>query len=184
MGQKDDPGFTSPMGKKELDRQTKEECLLEPLRRLEQKNEKLKKTITILEYFFTKVIPKASSRDAIESSLAQDMQIKINHLHKQLKHLELIGLNNSKELQSPTEALGAGSSQEKEVSPTQKTAMVKQKEINKNSTGFIDSLAMDQSPGASSGSNLSLFQDDTEVKCPGAAHLHPWTKFEPKVQAA
>ncbi|TRZ26613.1 hypothetical protein HGM15179_000494 [Zosterops borbonicus] len=51
MGQKYDPGFTSPMSKKELDRLTKEVYLQKPLSRLKEMNENLIKTITILEYF-------------------------------------------------------------------------------------------------------------------------------------
>ncbi|XP_016152001.1 PREDICTED: uncharacterized protein LOC107603396 isoform X2 [Ficedula albicollis] len=147
MGQKEVADFTSPMGKKELDRQTKETavfheykylkhqhvlcsediknlqvCLQEPLRRLEEKNDKLIKE--------KKIILEGRKLIIQQEKILKDMQIKINHLHKQLKHPELIGSKNSKELQIPIEALGVGSSQEREIynclsSPAQKIAMVK-----------------------------------------------------------
>lgn len=149
MGQKDVAGFTSPVGKEELDRQMKEiavfheykflkhqhvlcsedinnlqVCLQEPLRRSEEKNKKLiKEKKTILE---------GQELVIQQEKILKDMKIKLNHLHEQLKLPELIGSKNSKELQIPIEALGAGSSQEREKvdscpsSSTQKTAMVKQ----------------------------------------------------------
>ncbi|XP_064274587.1 uncharacterized protein LOC135299440 isoform X2 [Passer domesticus] len=88
MGQEDVADLTSPTGKKELDRQTKEEKA-----RILEGRELIKKQEKILK----------------------DMQIKINHLHKQLKHPELIeSRKNSKELQIPIKTLGAGSRKKEE----------------------------------------------------------------------
>ncbi|XP_064274612.1 uncharacterized protein LOC135299440 isoform X5 [Passer domesticus] len=86
MGQEDVADLTSPTGKKELDRQTKEEKA-----RILEGRELIKKQEKILK----------------------DMQIKINHLHKQLKHPELI------ESQEREKVYNCPSS------PTQKTTMVK-----------------------------------------------------------
>ncbi|XP_020440175.2 uncharacterized protein LOC109144481 [Corvus cornix cornix] len=161
MGQKG--VATSPVGKKELDRQTKEiavfheykflkhqhvlcsegisnlqECLQEPLRRLEEKNKKLiKEKASILE-----------GRELViqQEKILKDMQIKINHLQKHLKHPELIGSKNSKELQVPVEALGAGSSHEREKvcncprCPTQKIAVVKRTQKSSYLKKFCFSL--------------------------------------------
>ncbi|KAL2307729.1 hypothetical protein Nmel_000705 [Mimus melanotis] len=148
LGQKDVAGFTSPMGKKELDRQMKEVCLQEPLRRLEEKNEKLIKE--------KEIILEGSELIIQQEKILKDMQIKINHLHKKLKHPELTGsqsrqrrqyqilschhgslfdegnLKKLKGIADSNRALGAGSSQEREKvynclsAPTQKIAMVKQ----------------------------------------------------------
>ncbi|CAN8184550.1 unnamed protein product [Coccothraustes coccothraustes] len=156
-------GFTSPTGNKELDRQTKEiaefpedkflkhqqvlcsedikklqVCLQEPLQILEERNEKLiKEKNRILK-----------GRELIkkQEKILKDMQIKINHLYKQLKHPELIESKNSKELQIPIKALGTGSSQKREKvykhpsSPTQKTAMVKWTQKSGHQKKFCFSL--------------------------------------------
>ncbi|XP_064274607.1 uncharacterized protein LOC135299440 isoform X4 [Passer domesticus] len=105
MGQEDVADLTSPTGKKELDRQTKEVCLQDPLQILEERKKKLlKEKARILE-----------GRELIkkQEKILKDMQIKINHLHKQLKHPELI------ESQEREKVYNCPSS------PTQKTTMVK-----------------------------------------------------------
>ncbi|KAJ7421550.1 hypothetical protein BTVI_17789 [Pitangus sulphuratus] len=105
MGQKGVEGFTSTTDKKESEWQKEKACLQESLRRLEEK---------------TKDFTKAKSKILEERELviSQDkvlegMQIKIKHLHKQLKHPELIGSPERKEVDNCPSSL------------TQKIAMVK-----------------------------------------------------------
>ncbi|XP_027531486.1 uncharacterized protein LOC113964016 [Neopelma chrysocephalum] len=115
MGQKDVEGFTSTTGKKEPECPTEETalfheykllkhqqvpcpedinnlkaCLQESLRRLEEKTKDfIKAKSKILE-----------GRELVVSQdkVLEGMQIKIKHLHKQLKHPELIGSQERKEV--------------------------------------------------------------------------------------